>query len=586
MRLRTKVFELYPRYYGSLSQLAHAMGMSVSQISRVRNGKRHINEAFLLGALSAFPQFSFSDLFYLGLESDGLVTEEALLESEERYRAIFEQAADSVVLIDAETGSFVEYNDRAHEALGYTREEFGKLRIADYEVIESAEEITKHIDKIIKEEATVFETRHRTKGGDIRDVQVSARAISLGGRCFIQSMWRDITERKRAEEALRESEEKLRRVFESAVDAIAIIDLQGVILDVNEKGMAMYGVSSKDEILGKNSLEFIAPRHHKVAMEIWRKAVKEGAIRDMQYTIVKANGSEVPGEISGSVLRDALGNPIGVVGITREITERKLAEEKLRESEERLKALIENAPDAIYVVDLNGKFIDVNRKAEELIGYTREQMIGRRSSDLGLLSEEYEQKLIVGLDKNCRGESTGPIEYQFIRKDGSQVSVEIMTVPVTRKGTIEVIAIVRDLTKRKLAEKALRESEEKLRRVFESAADAIAITDLQGVILDINEKGMAMYGVSSKDEILGKNSLELIAPRDHKAAKRIWRKAVKEGAIRDTQYTIVKANGSEVPVEINASVLRDALGKPAGFIGISRDITERKLAEEKLRESE
>jgi len=333
MRLRTKVFELYPGYYGSLSQLAHAMGMSVSQISRVRNGKRHINEAFLLGALSAFPQFSFSDLFYLGLESDGLVTEEALLESEERYRAIFEQSADSVVLIDAETGSFVEYNDRAHESLGYTREEFGKLKIADFEVIESGEEVAKHIDKIVKEGADIFETKHRTKGGDIRDVQISARAISLDGRCFIQAMWRDITERKLAERALRESEEKLRRVFESAADAIAITDLHGVILDINEKGMEIYGVSYKDEMLGKNSLELIAPRHRKAAKRVWRKAVKEGAVRDIQYTIVKANGSEVPFEVNASVLRDALGKPVGFIGIQRDISGRKLAEEKLRERE-------------------------------------------------------------------------------------------------------------------------------------------------------------------------------------------------------------------------------------------------------------
>ena len=333
MRLRTKVFELYPGYYGSLSQLAHAMGMSVSQISRVRNGKRHINEAFLLGALSAFPQFSFSDLFYLGLESDGLVTEEALLESEERYRAIFEQSADSVVLIDAETGSFVEYNDRAHESLGYTREEFGRLKIADLEVIEPAEEVTKHIEKVTKGEATIFETKHRTKGGDIRDVQINTRAISLGGRCFIQGMWRDITERKRMEEALRESEEKLRRVFESAADAIAITDLNGVVIDVNEKALEIYGVGSKDEVFGKDSLEFVAPRDHEVAKEIWRKTLKQGSFKDLHCTIVKADGSEVPGEISGSVLRDALGNPVGFIAISRDITERQLAEEKLRERE-------------------------------------------------------------------------------------------------------------------------------------------------------------------------------------------------------------------------------------------------------------
>lgn len=130
-------------------------------------------------------------------------TEEALRESEERYRAIFEQAVDSIVLIDGETREFVEFNDRAHKSLGCTREEFGGLKIEDFEVIESAEKVAKHIKKIIREGADTFETKHRTKGGEIRDILVSSRAISIGGKDFIQSIWRDITEQKRAEKVLR-----------------------------------------------------------------------------------------------------------------------------------------------------------------------------------------------------------------------------------------------------------------------------------------------------------------------------------------------------------------------------------------------
>jgi len=128
--------------------------------------------------------------------------EEALRESEERYRAIFEQAADSVVLIDAETGALVEFNDRAHKNLGYTREELKNLRIPDFEVIESDEEVAKRIEKIVEGGADTFETRHRTKGGDVRNILVSTRAISVHGRDFIQGIWRDITERVRAEQLL------------------------------------------------------------------------------------------------------------------------------------------------------------------------------------------------------------------------------------------------------------------------------------------------------------------------------------------------------------------------------------------------
>jgi PAS domain S-box-containing protein len=132
--------------------------------------------------------------------------EEALRESEERYRAIFEQAADSIVLIDVETGALVEFNDKAHENLGYTREEFEKLKVSDFEITESTKQVAKHLETIIKEGADTFETKQRTKSGEIRDILVSARSISVYGRDFIQGIWRDITEYKRLEEQVRQQE--------------------------------------------------------------------------------------------------------------------------------------------------------------------------------------------------------------------------------------------------------------------------------------------------------------------------------------------------------------------------------------------
>jgi PAS domain S-box-containing protein len=182
-----------------------------------------------------------------GLERVRLVeerqrAEEALRESEERYRVIFEQAADSIVLIDAETGALVEFNDRAHENIGYTREEFEKLRIPDFEVIESAEEVAKHVEKIIKEGADTFETKHRTRGGEIRDIQVNSRAISIRGRDFVQSIWHDITERKRAEETLRRAEAETRRhlkeqiaLREAGTIITSTLDLAGVLAHIAEQ---------------------------------------------------------------------------------------------------------------------------------------------------------------------------------------------------------------------------------------------------------------------------------------------------------------------------------------------------------------
>jgi len=143
-------------------------------------------------------------------------TQEALQNSEQRYRSIFEQAADSIVLVDSKTGNLVEFNNKTCENLGYTREEFQKLRISNFEVIESAEEVSKHIEKIRKEGADVFETKHRKRDGKIRDILVSSKAITINGREFCQSIWSDITERKEAEQNLA----KLNRELEITVEEL------------------------------------------------------------------------------------------------------------------------------------------------------------------------------------------------------------------------------------------------------------------------------------------------------------------------------------------------------------------------------
>jgi PAS domain S-box-containing protein len=153
---------------------------------------------------------------------------------------------------------------------------------------------------------------------------------------------RNITERKRAEEALRQNQEKLRQMFESVTDGISVIDLNGVITETNQRTVEMHGFSSKDELLGKSAFELIAPPDCERIATNMRKALKQRAIRGVEYTLLRADGSEFPGELSTSVLKDASGNWVGHITIARDITERKQAEEKLRklhkqEREERIK---------------------------------------------------------------------------------------------------------------------------------------------------------------------------------------------------------------------------------------------------------
>jgi PAS domain S-box-containing protein len=168
---------------------------------------------------------------------------------------LFEHSPDGIVIIDPATGRPLEFNETVHRQLGYSREEFARLSISDLEAVETPEETRSHIAKIIREGRDDFETRQRTRQGEIRDILVTAQIIEVLGRPVYHCVWRDITKHKRAEEALKASEIRYRRLFESAKDGILILDAEtGIIVDVNPFLIELLG-SSQEEFLGKELWE-------------------------------------------------------------------------------------------------------------------------------------------------------------------------------------------------------------------------------------------------------------------------------------------------------------------------------------------
>jgi len=149
--------------------------------------------------------------------------EEALRESEAKYRALFDQAADAIVVLDPKTLSIVDFNDEAYRRLGYTREEFGKLTIPDIDLIDSAEEVNHRMQEIIASGSEIFETKHRTKSGIVLDVEIRAKAVGLDGGAIVQGIWRDITAQKRAEEALKTVNETLEQCVAERTEAIQML---------------------------------------------------------------------------------------------------------------------------------------------------------------------------------------------------------------------------------------------------------------------------------------------------------------------------------------------------------------------------
>ena len=388
--------------------------------------------------------------------------------SEAKYRALFEEAADPFVVIDAETGAMVEFNQRAHQNLGHSREEFEKLRICDIDVIQSAEDIAACIQKTATEGTMTFETKHRTESGEIRDVQIAAGGLSIHGRHFIQSVWHDITERRRAEERVRESEELYRSLVELSPDTVAV-QSKGKIVFVNSAGARLVGAAHVEQLLGMPVADFLHPDYRETVAERLRKAAEEGTSRPLiEQKFIRLDGTEVDVEVAAMPLTYQ-GKPAMQL-VARDITERKQAEEALRRSEERYRTILEEMEDSYFEVDIAGNFAFVNDATCHSLGYPRDEVIGmdyRRyvaDEDVETVYRAFNQVYRTG--KPRRGFS-----YKVTRKDGSTGFVEISVFPVRNKeGDITGFrGIGRDITDRRKAEAkiegALREKEVLLKEI-------------------------------------------------------------------------------------------------------------------------
>jgi len=508
--------------------------------------------------------------------------EETLRESEEKYRTQFEEALDAILVADAETGIIIDCNRAASELVGREKSELiGKHQRILHPPQEIEGEFSRTFKQHVKEkEGQVLEAQVITKKGEIKDVAIKANVFELEGKNLIQGIFRDITERKKAEEELI----RLSSAVKTSTDSIVISDIGGKILDVNEATLKMYGSDDKEDLIGKNSFNLIAPEEREKALAGAKDLLEKGYLKIRAYHILTKNGNRIPVEMSAAIMKDTDGKPIGFVGISRDITERKQTEEKLRESEERFRNLFESADDGILTVDLHGRVTSANKKIEEISGLSREKIIGKlptQFGQMGIIGLKDMPLIIKALKTRIKGQPSKVYDFKIKNKKGQEKFIEFRSSLIKKMGKpIGILEIVRDVTERKKAEEKVRESEEKYKSIFENAGDAIVTFDLKGNVTSANKAVFAEYGFK-ENEFVGKNMLKFVP-------KKYWSRLLKELA------DIARGNPTEGELEIftpRGKRIADYRNNPirqgkeiVGFQTILRDITERKMMEEKLRQ--
>ncbi len=408
------------------------------------------------------------------LEVTGDITErkqaeEELRKSEEKYRDLVENINDVLMVID--TKGVITYISPLIESLsGYYTSEIISKTFKEFVYPEDLPEVKKRFQKVLKGIIEPIEFRLVDRSGDLLWVYISGRPIYKNDRIVgFQGTMTDITERKKAEEALRESEERFRRIFENIRDMYYRADLEGKLTMVNPLGVRMMGYDGPEEVIGKDIAEefYHRPEDRTAVME---ELEKHGEIKNREIIIKRKDGTPAILEVSSHLVYDETGKPIAIEGLARDITERKRAEEALRESEERYRDLIEGTFDMVQSVRPDGSFFFVNKSWMEALGYNEEELADITLFDI--IHPEYLSHCKKIFSKIIAGKYIRNIEAAFVTKDGWEILVEGNATPRYLGGeVVGTQAFFRDVTERKQAEIELRKARDELEtRVIERTA--------------------------------------------------------------------------------------------------------------------
>jgi len=382
-------------------------------------------------------------------------TEEAMLESEEKYRKLFHHSNDGIFLHDFE-GNIIDVNQKVLDCFGYTKPEMLAAKIP---LLHPPEALTKSkwaFETIIRYGFVNFEIDFIRKNGEVFPAEVSSSLFKIGGKQVIQGIVRDVTDRKKIMETLRESEEKFRSIFHAETDAIMVFDAETFrFLEANDATLDLYGYT-QEEFLKLTPVDISSDpgKTYKAVSKIaTHQLVDEVGLLERKHK--KKDGTIFSTEITSSIF--FLRGRKMICGIVRDISERKAAEEALRESEERYRLLVENANDAIFIIE-DGIIKFPNLKTEEMTGYSEKEL--SEIPFINIIHPDDREMILKRRRKRLLGEKP-PSTYSFrmINKSGDELLVQINTVLIAWEGRPATINFIRDITEQKRLEAQLQQAQ-------------------------------------------------------------------------------------------------------------------------------
>jgi diguanylate cyclase (GGDEF)-like protein/PAS domain S-box-containing protein len=519
-------------------------------------------------------------------------TEQTSTESEGRFRGIFEENGSVMLLVEPHSGEIIDANPAASAYYGYAREQLIGLPIVQINTL-PPDEISREMQRALHEKRNYFNFCHRLASGQVRDVEVYSSPIDVSGRALLISIVHDITNRKRVEEALRES-------LDSLKEAQVIGSLGSYVLDLSSQAWTssdvldrIFGIDQEYQHTAAGWLALVSPLD-RVMVETYFTGEVLGEAKDFdkEYRIVRQTDLKerwVYGK--GRVEFDDHGNLLKLRGIIRDITERKLSEIQLRDSEERYRAIFDQAAVGIVTTSFDGRFLMCNARFAEIIGYPIEEVSGLTFEHI-MAPEEFTSRPSATQIAMTAVVGSSSRERQYVCKDGSFTRVKVTTSSQcdSQGRAVDLISVVEDVNARRVAEeqlataqRALKRDEERYRSAFQTSLDSININRLaDGVYIEVNDSFVKGTGFA-RQEVIGRTSTEVGIWADPLDRQKLIDTLREKSTCLNLEVQFTKKNGDLVWGMISASVFE--LEGVACILSVTRDISEAKAASQRLADS-
>ncbi|MBM3158115.1 MAG: PAS domain S-box protein, partial [Chloroflexi bacterium] len=504
---------------------------------------------------------------------------------------------DEAMVCVSQDARYIDVNDTFCRSVGYSREELLSMKVHDIDPSYSAQIWSDFWRELKKKGSLTFESCHRKKDGKVFPVEIMVTFFEYKGKEYHCGFARDITERKRAEQLLKESEARFATIFRANPAAIAVTRLSDArLINVNEAWQRVTGYSST-EVIGHTIPElnlWVNPGQRDRIVEMVQK---QGRVHDEMQ--LRHKSGEIRELLMSAELTELNGQNY-LLMMAQDITEKKRVEEELKQSEAKFRSVLDSSVDMIYRANLKtGTYDYVSPAAEKIIGYTPEELMA-----LGLMGgrslahpddlERLDQNVIDLVLHGGNGEMPSAVEYRFKHKKlGYRWDVRYCSIVCDGTGEpVAVVGVLRDITERKQLEETLRESEGKYRALVEAAGrvgEGIIIVqdreDGEGIIVFVNDEFCNLSGYS-REELLNRTYLEFHSLFDFSQEIVERHRRRKQGEDVPTCYEVkaIRKDGTALFVEIGVSLL-PWQGKTATVVYV-RDITERRRIENALRASE